>query len=615
MATKHIVTVITSLFISLLSYSQIDEYWQQHIDYKINANINSKDFTYDGKQTITYTNNSPNSLDRVYFHLYWNAFQPGSMMDQKLVSSGSDGDTKIMKKVDDKWVSKINLLDPKDYGKQEIISLKQNGIPLKYHVEGTVLEVELNTTIQANSSTSFDMEWKTQIPSLLRRGGKNSSENIDFSMTQWYPKMVEYDYEGWHADEYIGKEFHGVFGDFDVKITIDSDYIVGAGGELQNPNQVNGYGGNPKREQTYHFIAKNIHDFAWVADKDFTVEIQKPKYGPKTYYVYNKKEYGKYWDDVKPYVEKFWTVMKDNFGEYQYPTYSILQGGDGGMEYGMCTLILGKHSSLEDLSSLIFHEAGHSWFQHILATDENTEPWMDEGLTMYTQDLCLDILFNKDQINPYLKAYYGYKDVHLKNKVEPMSTLADHYKTKLGYSIGAYYKAEVFFSQLGYIIGQENLQKTLKEYFKVWKLKHPTSRDLKHIAQEVSGMNLRWYFNQFITTTDFVDYKIKEIKPKGNNKTEVTLENIGGIAMPIDLFAIDKNGKTKLFYIPLKSLRNDKPIEFKTLERTIMNDWGWTQKEYSFIIDEPISNFKSFIIDPTQRLADMNYNNNFYKLK
>ncbi|APD06497.1 membrane alanyl aminopeptidase [Flavobacteriaceae bacterium UJ101] len=615
---KHFFLVSWTLFYSSFAWSQIDAYWQQHIDYKMDIEVNTKDFTYDGNQVITYQNNSPNTLHKVYFHLYWNAFQPNSMMDQKLVTSGNDGDTKIMQnkgtKENPKWVSEISLLDPKDYGKQEIISLTQKGKPLQYQIEGTILEVELAQPILPNTSSQFEMKWKTFIPPVLRRGGKNNTEEVDFSMTQWYPKMAEYDYDGWHADEYIGKEFHGVFGNFDVKITIDPDYVVGAGGEIQNPNEVNGYGGKPKKKQTYHFITKNIHDFAWVADKDFVVEVQQPKIGPKTYYVYNKEKYGTYWKEVKPYVAKFWELMNRTFGEYQYPTYSILQGGDGGMEYGACTLIMGKHDSLEDLASLIFHEAGHSWFQHIIATDENTEAWLDEGLTTYAQDLCDDVLFNKRQNNPFGRAYGAYLNAHSRGKVEPMSTLADHFKTKLGYSIGAYFKAEVFFSQLGYIIGEENLQKTLKEYFNTWKLKHPTSRDLKHIAQEVSGMNLRWYFNQFVTTTDIIDYKIKEVKAIGD-KTQVTLENLGGIAMPIDFYTIDQTGKPQIFYIPLKLLRGEKPNDYPNLDRKVLPDWGWTQKEYIFTIDQPLSNFKTFVIDASTRLADVNYDNNIYENK
>ncbi len=610
--------MLITFFWSLFSWGQLEAYWQQHIEYKMNIEVDTQNFTYDGEQQITYTNNSPNTLHKVYFHLYWNAFQSGSMMDQNLIAMGSKGDTKIMKnkgtKTNPQWVSEITLLEAKDYGKQRIISLTQNGTPLTYRVEGTILEVTLAQPILAHTSTQFDMKWKTNIPPVLRRGGKNNTEGVDFSMTQWYPKMVEYNYDGWHANEYIGKEFHGVFGDFDVKITIDANYVVGAGGEIQNPTEVNGYGGTPKRKQTYHFVANNIHDFAWVADPNFVVEIQEPRIGPKTYYVYNKKEYGTHWEEVKPYVENFWIFMNEYFGEYQYPTYSILQGGDGGMEYGACTLIMGKHKKLEDLASLIFHEAAHSWFQHIVATDENTEAWLDEGLTTYAQDLCMDVLFDKKQNNPYLDAYGQYLYAYQEGKEEPMSTLADHFKTQLGYSVGAYYKAEVFFSQLGYIIGEENLKKTLKRYFEDWKLKHPTSRDLKHIAQEVSGMNLRWYFNQFVTTTDAIDYKIKKVKAVGN-QTEITLERVEEIAMPIDFFVVGKIGNPVLYYIPLKLLRGEKPNDYPNLKREILPDWGWTQKTYTFKIDQPLSEIKAFVIDASTRLADINYEDNVYEVK
>lgn len=608
---------IWSLNFGMLS-AQLSKYWQQHIDYKMDIEVNVKDFTYTGNQEIIYKNNSPDTLRKVYFHLYWNAFQPKSMMAQRINNVLEKGDGRLKKNIgtkeEPKWVSELAQLKPEDYGRQTILSLKQNGMRLKYKVEGTILEVDLAEPVLPDSDAKFEMRWEAKIPKIVRRAGKNNDEGVDLSMTQWYPKMVEYDYDGWHADEYIGREFFGVFGNFDVSITIDPSYIVGAGGEIQNPEEVNGYGGHPIEKQTYHFIAKNIHDFAWVADPDFVVEVQYPKEGPKTYYVYQKKINGAYWEDVKPYMEKYWAFMNHYFGKYQYPTYSILQGGDGGMEYGACTLVRGKHKTVENFANLLFHEVGHSWFQQMLGTDENTSAWMDEGMTSYVEDLTLHKIFNKAG-NPFATAYDNYRFLQRSGEeTQPVTTLSDHFNTGVGYSLAAYIKSEVFIAQLGYIIGEENLRTVFRQYFNYWKLKHPNMRDFKHIAQKVSGMNLRWYFNQFLRTTAAIDYKIKEVKAVGEH-TQITLENIGGIAMPIDFYVLPKAGEASIYYIPLKLLREEKPNDFHDLSRTTLPDWGWTQKTYTFIINQPLSELKTLMIDASGRLADINLDNNVYQVK
>ena len=251
------------LFLILIGFSiqtiaQQHTYWQQEVDYTMTIDVDTETHRLKGTQQLVYSNHSPDVLDRVYYHLYFNAFQPGSMMDVR---------SRTIQDPDGRVRDRILYLSDEDIGFHNILSLKQDGKELTYSVEGTILVVELNTPIQPGTSTTFDMEFESQVPKQVRRSG-NKCRRVEFSMSQWYPKLAEYDYRGWHPNPYIGREFHGVFGDFDVKITIDSDYLVGATGILQNPNEIgHGYeeeGVEVTHESdkiTYHFIGKNVLDF------------------------------------------------------------------------------------------------------------------------------------------------------------------------------------------------------------------------------------------------------------------------------------------------------------------------------------------------------------------
>ena len=240
-------------------------YWQQHVDYTMEINMNVENFQYTGNQKLVYTNNSPDTLKKVYYHLYFNAFQPGSEMDIRLQNI-RDPDYRMVKAVKNEagktvYASRIATLSPSEIGYIKIQSLKQDGKALNFEIAGTILEVTLQKPIKPGKSTTFDMKFEGQVPVQIRRSGRNNKDGVALSMTQWYPKMAEYDFEGWHADPYIAREFHGVWGDFDVKITIDKDYIIGGSGYLQNPEEI-GFGYEEpgtklkkqnKKTKTWHF--------------------------------------------------------------------------------------------------------------------------------------------------------------------------------------------------------------------------------------------------------------------------------------------------------------------------------------------------------------------------
>lgn len=606
---------ICFLTLGLLSKSQINKYYQQQADYKMNIDVDVKNYQYKGHQQITYTNNSQDTLSVFYFHLYWNAFQPNSMMDQKLQELNKTADKRM---ITGEGKSRISSLKSNEIGYQKIKSLKQEGIPVTFTVEETILKVQLAKPILPHTTTHFEMEWTSQIPPVIRRAGRNNSEGIDLTMTQWYPKVVEYDYEGWHTFDYIAREFQGVFGNFDVTIAIDKNYIIGAGGVLQNPKDVKGYLADAqpvvKKNKTFwHFKAENIHDFAWAADPDYTVDSISIKNGPLVYLIYQKSKQTNYWEESKPYIKKYFSLMKENFGAYPYPTYSFIQGGDGGMEYGMCTMIMGNAKSLEGLSDLMFHEASHSWFQHILASNESMRAWMDEGFTSYAEHLMMAKIFPdyvKNYPNPHYNSVEFYTEFIKTRQEEVMGIFSDHFLTNNGYSVAAYIKGELFLVQLEYIVGRQTFFKIMKNYFETWKFKHPTDKDFIHIAQKISGMDLKWYWNYMTYTTRTIDYAIKSVEKEGKT-TKVTLENLGNFPMPIDVNVTYSDGSKQIYNIPLNMMHNYKKQESEVNQKNLPY-WKWTQKEYEFSLNVSPEKIKSIEIDATYRMADINRENNIY---
>ena len=616
---RKIGALIFNLLLITLSAQQ-NQNWQQKVDYKMNIDVDDKSFQYDGEMNLIYENNSPDALNKVYFHLYYNAFQPGSAMDYRLQNiPDPDGRMVINKgtRENPQFESKIAQLKPEDMGFQKIKSIQQNGKELKYKISGTIMEVTLAQSIAPNSKANFQLKWNAQVPQIIRRGGKNSSEGVDFSMSQWYPKMAQYDKEGWHLDEYIGREFIAPFGNFDVKIQIQKDYVIGASGKLQNPNEVKGYTQNPKlptqnTKATWHFKAENIHDFVWAADKEYVVSKQQVPDGPEVYFVHlNKDDINENWAKAQDATVKYFQFMNNYFGKYPWSTYSIIQGGDGGMEYGTATLVTGGRD-LDGLIGVIFHEASHSWFQQLYGINETFNEWMDEGFTSYAEQLATLNVFNKTiEPNPNMDAYATYFNLAKSGVEEPMSLLADYYNYNYAYSVEAYIKGQVYLIQLGYIIGEDNLKKTFKEFYNEWKFAHPDANDFKRVAEKVSGLNLKWYNNLFINTTRTINYSVQNV-----NNSSIELKNLSNFTMPVDLYVEYKDGSKELFYIPNLELRGEKPAEnleiYQNMKRTVLAPWAWTNPDYSVKISKEVSRV---IIDPTQRLADIDYSDNIYPKK
>ena len=579
-------------------------YWQQQIDYSMDIDVDVNKYQYKGTQKAVYTNNSPDELIKVFYHLYFNAFQPGSQMDVRSLN---------IKDPDRRVGDRISKLQPDEIGYIKVNSLQQNGVSVAFETVGTILEVTLDTPIKSGESVTFDMLFEAQVPLQIRRSGRNNKEGVALSMAQWYPKMAEYDFQGWHTPPYIAREFHGVWGNFDVKLTIDKTYVVGGTGYLQNPQEIgHGYEEASKPlnvpstdKLTWHFKAPKVHDFVWAADPEYKHDVLKMDNGIDLHFLYKKNlapEYLKNWKDLQKPTAALMTYFSEHVGQYPYKQYSVIQGGDGGMEYAMATLITGKRK-YGSLFGVTAHEMAHTWFQFLLASNESLHPWMDEGFTSYISNKAsAEILKNSEGKNPNSGPYRGYNYITKNGLEEPLTTHADRYNTNAAYSVGSYGKGSMFLSQLEYVIGAENVEQGLKKYFADFSFKHPTPNDIKRTMEKVSGIHLDWYLNEWIQTTHTIDYGVKTV-----NGTEVTLERIGQMPMPVDVDVTYIDGSTESFNIPLRVMRGN-----KTTSATVLEDWAWAHPTYTFQTSKTI---KSVEIDISKLMADVNDDNNIFEVE
>ena len=627
----------------LISTAQPDR-WQQRVKYNMNIDVDVVTNKFTGKQRLEYSNNSPDKLSKVFYHLYWNAFQPNSSMDVrsrelgKIMNNGRpDWDTRVKDRI-------LNLKE-NEIGYQKIISLKMNGVPQPFKYHETILEVNLTTPILPKTKVIFEMEFETQVPLQVRRSGRdNPSTGVRYSMSQWYPKMCEYDYEGWHPTPYVAREFYGVWGDFDVIINIDKTYKLGGTGVLVNANEIGWGYDKPGTElktissakRSWHFSGINVHDFVWAADPDYVHLVRKIPNGPVLHVIYNYKPNNPNndtaWQKVVDAAEKVLPFIEKKFGKYPYPQYSFIHGGDGGMEYPMATLI---HSpSL----GTVFHEWMHSWYQMMLGTNESLYPWMDEGFASYADDLVSKFYNNKSSLDEYkdtlakhpdnksLKeliehglpedhtgSYSSYFRLVQSEQEEPLTTHSDHYNTNFAYSVASYSKGEVFMEQLGYIVGAAMRDKILLAYYDKWRFKHPNANDFIKLAQDVSGLQLDWYKEYWVSTTKTINYSIDSLWEE-NGISKIRLKRIGQMPMPIDLQLTFKDGSTEMHNIPLNLMFGNKQNENSAQPYIVHEEWRWTHPTYILEFKHKLTDLVKAEIDPSRRMADIERKNNYLEL-
>ena len=633
------------IFIAIISFvsgvsAQADR-WQQRIDYKINATLDVATNIVKGTEEIVYTNNSTDTLRKVYFHLYWNAFQPNSSMDVRSRELGKNvlnfrrGEVtasnatllgqETMQDWDRRVKDRIQYLTPTEIGYQRVSQILIAGKAQKLIEQETILEVQLTNPIAPKSSAKLSLVFEAQVPKQIRRTGRDNAEGVRFSMSQWYPKMVEYDYQGWNTNPYIAREFYGVWGNFDVSLQLDKNYTVAATGVLQNPNAI----ANAQGVKTWNFKGNNIHDFVWAADDHFKHLSKEVRKG-LTIHVYYKEKDAKSdsaWANVLYAAEKALPFIEKNFGAYPYPQYSFIQGGDGGMEYAMATLIKGPSLGT------VFHEWMHNWYQQILGSNESLFAWMDEGFATFAEskvsrwydaNAAVQSPFISERAKAQVFAsvekakldlpltqagsYAGYMALAKSGLEEPASTHADHFNTNYAYSNAAYSKGATLLGVLGYVIGDSVRDAVLLNYYNTWKFKHPNANDFFRVAEKTSGIQLQWLKEYWVNSTKTIDYGLNDIQA-GNNTAIISIQRLGKLPMPIEVLITYKDGTNELHYMPLDLMLGAKGAE-SSVNRIVHKDWQWVAPTYTFETSKPLSALKSIEIDPSYRMPDLNRSNN-----
>lgn len=620
--------VLLSLSMNQQLFAQ-PERWQQQINYKIDAALDVQKNTVKGTEEITYTNNSTDTLRKVYFHMYWNAFQPNSNMDMRSRELGKNTFTnrrgEEVKDWDMRVRDRIQNLKPEEYGIQKVNTLTINGKAQQLIEHETILEVVLAQPILPKSSVKMNVQFEAQVPIQIRRSGRDNKEGVRYSMSQWYPKMVEYDYQGWNTNPYIAREFYGVWGNYDVTLRLDKNYMVGGTGVLQNPTAPLDKDGN----KVWNFKGNTIHDFVWFADDNFKHLSKEVRKG-LTLHVYYKAKDAKAdsaWANVLWAAEKVLPFMEKKMGAYPYPQYSFIQGGDGGMEYAMATLLVGPSLGTA------FHEWIHSWYQHILGTNESLFAWMDEGFTSYGEEMVSHYYeTNFATQSPYISEaakkqiqvslerqskllpavqngnYSGYLALAKSGFEEPLTTHADHFNTNYAYSSAAYSKGGTFLGVLGYVMGDAKRDELMLNYYNTWKFKHPNANDFIRVAEKTSGLQLQWLKEYWVNSTKTIDYGLNDIQVSGQAAL-VSIQRIGKFPMPIEVLVTYKDGTSELHYMPLDLMLGGK-VQEGAIKQINHAAWKWTHPTYSFETTQPLSALKSIEIDPSHRLPDINRSNN-----
>ncbi|MDZ7319973.1 MAG: M1 family metallopeptidase, partial [candidate division KSB1 bacterium] len=560
--------IATSRFSSASASPAPDNYWQQFVHYKMNVSLDPATKFLTGTSSILYRNNSPDTLDKIYLHVYPNGFR-----SKETVRAKEAAREYVRNLPNDQAAGWIDISEFHILAKGETDPVQP--VVTAFKVNDTILEAALPQPLLPGEEIRIELAFKEKVRQYQDRAGYRGNQ---FDFGQWYPKLCVYDNEGWHPEPlHFEGEFYGEFGTFDVTIDVPFDYIVGATGvvtegdpgwslvqadtSLSTTAWSEKYAemkksiiaqskDTPRRRVTFH--AEQVHDFAWVACPDFLYE--RGEYdGIPIHVLYRSHAKPRWTKVVTERGRRALEWLSTKFGRYPYPQLTITHGLlGGGMEYPM--LVMNSSES----EGLILHEVGHIYFYGILANNEQKEAWLDEGFTTFQTRWYFETRYGKegrDRDEPvrqptWLERHRPQVTDNVDNRNfaqfymnsgynEPISRYAYKYKNGLGYVVNAYTKGSILFEMLRYVVGVEVFEKICKEYFNRWAFKHVTEERFKQVCEEVSGMNLDWFFRQWLHETKTVDYKLGEIKKEkiadGKWQTTVGIERKDEGLMPVEI--------------------------------------------------------------------------------
>jgi len=541
---------------------------QRIVHYEMDARYDAARHTIDATEVLTYHNLTGQSLDHFPFHLYLNAFQPKSTWVRESKRDGSRDTTY------DKW-------EDKQYGAEEIKSFEvvgQGDLTSQLQFiqpddgnkdDETVVDAHLPKAIAPGAYVQFKIAFHDQMPETQARSGWKR----DFVLGgQWFPKVGVWWHDAWNCHQYHAMtEFFADFGVYDVKLTVPQYEVVGASG-VEVSSVV-----NPDKTKTVTYHGDDIHDFAWTASPRYKVKddgVFQGQMGPVKLQILMQPAH---WSQVERH-EKILKETLDHFerwyGPYPYKTLTLVDpepdSAAGGMEYPTFitagTSWFAPKGLLLEPEEVIEHEFGHQYWYGMVATNEFEDAWMDEGINEYTQVKVEDSIFgpNTSVLNQWgLSA--GERELQNLSYasvagMDPIAQKAYEYYSFNSYGGITYGKTACGLLTLEGIIGEDTIQKALHTYFMRYRFTHPTKEDFLKTIEEVSGKDLRWYFNQAIYGSPVLDYEVLKIasdpvdwyqERKGKKKEDdknlvyqsyVSLHRKEDLVMPVELEVKFDNG-------------------------------------------------------------------------
>ena len=567
-------TILVTLFqlTTVLAVAQSTTYFQQQVDYTIEVTLNDKDHSLSGNETFEYKNNSTQSLDKLFIHLWPNAYKNAKTAMSKQKFRQGDFFMLWAKPTAKGYIDKLDFTVDGAKARWEFFE-EQEDIAVLY----------LDKPLQPGGSITVATPFFVKLPSgsISRLGHIEES----YQITQWYPKPAVFDNAGWHPMSYLTQgEFYSEFGSFDVKITLPENYTVGATGDLQTSAEIDrlnrlateegptsmDFPASSATMKTLHYKQKNVHDFGWFADKRWIVrkgemELPQSKRKVTTWAMFTPKNRGMWEEEGLKSIRDGLYYYSLWSGDYPYDVCTAVDGtisAGGGMEYPNVTVI-GNSGDVSQLRTVIIHEVGHNWFYGILGSNERDHAWMDEGINSFFETRTIlatrkdsgsaEIGLNIQGLN--VQKALGIEDISYNYLTEelpyliaarfaadqPIEAGSDDY-TNLNYGGIVYKKTALAFNYLMQYLGEEGMNACMAAYFEAWKFKHPQPKDIREVFERVSGKNLSWFFDDLVQTTKRVDYSLRSAHKNGNDM-DIKVRNTGEMASPFGI-EVMRNGKT-----------------------------------------------------------------------
>jgi peptidase M1-like protein len=565
------------------------KYWQQRVDYRIKATLDTAARRVSGSEVIQYTNNSPDTLGFLWLQLDQNLFRPGSTGSLLFASESRFGgagfaggfeiDSVTQCSIPDQPAAQVPKRRPRRSKAPAPAEPRCSTDPLRSRVDDTMMYLDLASPIPPGGKSSLELSYAFNVPEHgADRMGRDGSL---YEIAQWYPRLAVYDdVHAWNTDQYLGQgEFYLEYGNIDYEVTVPAGYIVAGTGVLQNPSDVLTSVQRQRLAQalksdttvqivtpteltsgsarpaasgtlTWRFRAENVRDVAWAASPEYLWDasgwegvLAQAYYRPSSVAT---------WRDAAKMSRYSIQEYSTRWLSYPYPQISAVEGPVSGMEYPMLAMEA-RGESGPDLYNVLTHEIGHMWYPMVVGSDERRYAWMDEGFNTFINTFSEEDYWKRDDSKVRQRERQLVIGIDQMPTAQPILTPANRYRTSDNLLSLAYVKPSIALLTLrNKVLGSQVFDSAFREYTRRWAFKHPQPPDFFRTIEEVSGRNLAWFWRGFFYTTAALDQSVESVKQDSTGASQVTLVNQGDAVMPVELELGYEDGTTELVKLPVE---------------------------------------------------------------